>query len=729
MMNKKFSSIFSKYLISYIIVLLIPFFLLFLYIQIFLLPTFRESVESENAKQLKEVSYILDNYFNECSKIVDSINLDKDLTLLKDTDDVITTSTLIDELNKYTLTNTFISSIVFYNQNDEYIFSNTSSHRIASFVENYFPTETIGTTKIYNFIARFSNNESTMNFMKLDDETLVLSIKFNTYNSDEDSKLLFFLDLSYINNILIKDENLSAISVINSNNEAVYSSSNFDNDLLKVIQNTNENNFAHASNIINIYDSDNFALKYISVSSLSDVLTDISVSNILLYSIIVLTFIFEFFVIKYSLKTNYSPIKHILDKISNINTDKKQLNFELIQGSFDYLISQNEYLIHSSSISSRAHLFQRLLRGSFDSSDKFNSEAEPFNIYLNSDYYCVICFTSIKNQNSTPINYIEKCFNKYIKGYLCTDTQNKFVFIASLNELDKLSLPSTLQTLQRELSQIFDTDTVSFGVGGIYSSLSLVTTSYKEAVIAFDYVFIKGPDSIVYQDTITFDNQHSDYPYLLIEKFQAAFSNNNLKMALSALSQIEDYIKNTNCPLFYARSICYDLLSILSNLLKTAKMPNIDKNFYNTYVSLMADLNNCDDVINLVRLLCTSEHNYISENQRKDKLEFIDKINSYINENYLVIDFSIENLASHFNMTLANISNYYKSQTGTTLISHVTKLRLEKAKELLITTDYSINKITEEIGYLSSSSFIRKFKNVYGVTPKQFADSHKNRDK
>lgn len=46
--------------------------------------------------------------------------------------------------------------------------------------------------------------------------------------------------------------------------------------------------------------------------------------------------------------------------------------------------------------------------------------------------------------------------------------------------------------------------------------------------------------------------------------------------------------------------------------------------------------------------------------------------------------------------------------------------RLEKAEKLLLTSDYSINQISLEVGYENASHFIHAFKKKYAISPKQF---------
>lgn len=48
-------------------------------------------------------------------------------------------------------------------------------------------------------------------------------------------------------------------------------------------------------------------------------------------------------------------------------------------------------------------------------------------------------------------------------------------------------------------------------------------------------------------------------------------------------------------------------------------------------------------------------------------------------------------------------------------------IRMQHAARLITTTEKHINSISDEVGYVSTSYFIRNFKSYFGITPKQFS--------
>ncbi len=94
----------------------------------------------------------------------------------------------------------------------------------------------------------------------------------------------------------------------------------------------------------------------------------------------------------------------------------------------------------------------------------------------------------------------------------------------------------------------------------------------------------------------------------------------------------------------------------------------------------------------------------------------------YIQKNYQKL--TLEELASEFHYSRANINNIFKKYTGTTIRQYTKKLRLQKAERLLQDNRLSVEEISMEVGYNDISYFIEQFKTCYGMTPLQYRKSN-----
>ena len=65
-------------------------------------------------------------------------------------------------------------------------------------------------------------------------------------------------------------------------------------------------------------------------------------------------------------------------------------------------------------------------------------------------------------------------------------------------------------------------------------------------------------------------------------------------------------------------------------------------------------------------------------------------------------------------MNASVLSTMFKQQTNKNLSAYLEDLRIQEAQRLLRTTNWTINRIAEEVGYLSANSFCRAFRRNTG---------------
>lgn len=85
---------------------------------------------------------------------------------------------------------------------------------------------------------------------------------------------------------------------------------------------------------------------------------------------------------------------------------------------------------------------------------------------------------------------------------------------------------------------------------------------------------------------------------------------------------------------------------------------------------------------------------------------------------------TIEEHARHAGMNESLFKLAFKSLFGLPPYKYFRSLRMEKAKALLLGTEDSVKSIGIQVGYPDWKSFMRAFKNTYGVTPTEWRQSH-----
>lgn len=89
-------------------------------------------------------------------------------------------------------------------------------------------------------------------------------------------------------------------------------------------------------------------------------------------------------------------------------------------------------------------------------------------------------------------------------------------------------------------------------------------------------------------------------------------------------------------------------------------------------------------------------------------------------------DYSIDDMAKELSLSRSRFQHIYTETFGVSVNKDIINSRLEKAAELLKTTDMSISEIAMIVGYSSIQYFTRQFKTGMGITPVQYRLSEKS---
>lgn len=89
---------------------------------------------------------------------------------------------------------------------------------------------------------------------------------------------------------------------------------------------------------------------------------------------------------------------------------------------------------------------------------------------------------------------------------------------------------------------------------------------------------------------------------------------------------------------------------------------------------------------------------------------------------FLNPNLKLSDLAKAVGSNRTYLSNYFNRIAGTTFYDYVNSLRVKYASQLLCDSNLSIKQIAAQSGFNSSTSFIRVFSKITGVTPSVFRD-------
>lgn len=141
---------------------------------------------------------------------------------------------------------------------------------------------------------------------------------------------------------------------------------------------------------------------------------------------------------------------------------------------------------------------------------------------------------------------------------------------------------------------------------------------------------------------------------------------------------------------------------------------DVKNNFYNDMLSIKFEeliisiVNGKKETINSVNI------------NTKLKKDFYD-LRSKINLTYY-LDWNVDKMAEEVNLSSSRFYKIYKELFGISPKRYLQEIRIEHAKTLLVQKKYLISEIAEMTGYNNQYHFIRKFKQITGITPGKYTE-------
>lgn len=118
-------------------------------------------------------------------------------------------------------------------------------------------------------------------------------------------------------------------------------------------------------------------------------------------------------------------------------------------------------------------------------------------------------------------------------------------------------------------------------------------------------------------------------------------------------------------------------------------------------------------------MCCLMEESVYPSDNKEMKKNNLSDIRNYLDANYRS-KISLDELANKFFLNKFYLTRIFKEEYDTTINNYLLGIRITKAKSMLRFTDFSIEKIGLDCGIGEACYFSRKFKEVEGMSPKEY---------
>jgi two-component system response regulator YesN len=113
----------------------------------------------------------------------------------------------------------------------------------------------------------------------------------------------------------------------------------------------------------------------------------------------------------------------------------------------------------------------------------------------------------------------------------------------------------------------------------------------------------------------------------------------------------------------------------------------------------------------------------VSETKKAGKSKYVQETLTYIDMHYNDPDICVGSIAGYLNISEGHLSHIFKKETGYTILSYLTRHRIQQAKFLLKDCRIKVYEVAQKVGYRDIAYFSSTFKKQVGISPSEYQDS------
>lgn len=263
---------------------------------------------------------------------------------------------------------------------------------------------------------------------------------------------------------------------------------------------------------------------------------------------------------------------------------------------------------------------------------------------------------------------------------------------------------------------------IAIGSGRTYQNLSDAPKSYKESLQALRYgQFMEQGEWTRFEEIGENPNIPGDLSDL--EEAIIFYLRTGDKAGLS--QQLDEFIRKIQLQRLNPDVIESEILKLIYLGMEVAKETGEDVSYINEgnflpHVDIRM-LNTKEKMFSWLKSQMEMIIDWFLRTRKDKKHDAVEKAATYIEKNFSK-DMTLQDVAEYVGMNPTYFSLLFKEEMKLSYIKYLTKLRMERAKELL-RDGYKVADVSEKVGYHTYRHFSELFKKHVGVNPGQYRDS------
>lgn len=267
--------------------------------------------------------------------------------------------------------------------------------------------------------------------------------------------------------------------------------------------------------------------------------------------------------------------------------------------------------------------------------------------------------------------------------------------------------------------------TLTAGLSDIYEDLYNLKYAYKEALIATSYSVIEGTNRVIVKsDLEPVSNMNHDKLDDYIESIISGIKMSQFDVIERYLALYFDLIRFEKYGLNEIKTVVLSLVTKVYDIYNQMCMKDELKESLD--FSLIQEIFDLED---LEKLEINIKHVFVIlgkkliQSREDDRYYLVVQAVQHIESDYSNPSLDLNQMNEALHVSISYFSRIFKQVKGVTFLEYLTNYRMEKAKELLKTTNLKVYEVAENVGYDDAHYFSYNFRKNIGMTPLKFRKS------
>jgi two-component system response regulator YesN len=332
--------------------------------------------------------------------------------------------------------------------------------------------------------------------------------------------------------------------------------------------------------------------------------------------------------------------------------------------------------------------------------------------------------SSLKQINQAVLNIIFDLLTERSIEYIYAYQSKKNRFCLSSQHLSENEVKRIFTSASNAVKQYFDMS-LSVVYTEVFDKLNEAGTIYSRFIDKEQIMFYKNESAffIANIDDISFSEANViSLRKQQNRKFIEAIGQENLVRANLLVREVESIFDLNE---FNPKTVKIFYCNLIGDIFNSYGTSFENSRSVSKYEYYYGQIENADYLQNIVKMLLVFTEKAINEihNMRYNNPKTI--INQAINfiHHHYEEKISLEDVAQNLNLSKHYLCSAFKKVTGENMSLFINKLRIEKAKSLLLESNGSIKEIFEEVGYSNQQYFSKVFKKITGITVMEYKEN------